>query len=96
MHKQGFTNSVPIVQPRALQPLHLALISRLGWKRAGARFKTRGVDDQGNVANFVEVCSSVHLYICESKAADASLLGTIDRDGCVHHGQLYEFCTSPW
>lgn len=32
----------------------LALISRLGWKRAGARFKTRGVDDEGNVANFVE------------------------------------------
>ncbi|KAJ9101490.1 hypothetical protein QFC19_005141 [Naganishia cerealis] len=51
---QGFTNSIPILQPRAAQPLHLALISRLGWKRAGARFKTRGVDDQGNVANFVE------------------------------------------
>lgn len=33
----------------------LALISRLGWKRAGARFQTRGVDDEGNVANFVEV-----------------------------------------
>lgn len=32
----------------------LALISRLGWKRAGARFRTRGVDDEGNVANFVE------------------------------------------
>lgn len=32
----------------------LALVSRLGWKRAGARFKTRGVDDEGNVANFVE------------------------------------------
>ncbi|KAJ9119073.1 hypothetical protein QFC22_003564 [Naganishia vaughanmartiniae] len=51
---QGFTNSIPVIQPRAAQPLHLALISRLGWKRAGARFKTRGVDDQGNVANFVE------------------------------------------
>lgn len=32
----------------------LSLISRLSWKRAGARFKTRGVDDEGNVANFVE------------------------------------------
>ena len=33
----------------------LALISRLGWKRAGTRFNTRGVDDDGNTANFVEV-----------------------------------------
>uniref|UniRef100_A0A8H8CK11 phosphoinositide 5-phosphatase n=1 Tax=Psilocybe cubensis TaxID=181762 RepID=A0A8H8CK11_PSICU len=32
----------------------LALISRLGWKRAGTRFNTRGVDDDGNTANFVE------------------------------------------
>lgn len=35
----------------------LALISRLGWKRSGTRFNTRGVDDDGNVANFVEVRS---------------------------------------
>lgn len=33
----------------------IGLISRLGWKRAGTRFNTRGVDDEGNVANFVEV-----------------------------------------
>lgn len=33
----------------------LSLISRLGWKRAGTRFNTRGVDDDGNCANFVEV-----------------------------------------
>jgi len=32
----------------------LALVSRLGWKRAGTRFNTRGVDDDGNTANFVE------------------------------------------
>ncbi|PFH51385.1 hypothetical protein AMATHDRAFT_74943 [Amanita thiersii Skay4041] len=32
----------------------LCLISRLGWKRAGTRFNTRGVDDDGNCANFVE------------------------------------------
>lgn len=34
----------------------LAMISRLGWKRAGTRFNTRGIDDDGNCANFVEVC----------------------------------------
>ncbi|TFK71771.1 inositol polyphosphate phosphatase [Pluteus cervinus] len=32
----------------------LSIISRLGWKRAGTRFNTRGVDDDGNCANFVE------------------------------------------
>jgi hypothetical protein len=32
----------------------LAFISRLSWKRAGARFRTRGIDDDGQVANFVE------------------------------------------
>ncbi|PWN44254.1 hypothetical protein IE81DRAFT_27792 [Ceraceosorus guamensis] len=32
----------------------LALISRLSSKRAGTRFNTRGIDDDGNVANFVE------------------------------------------
>jgi hypothetical protein len=42
------TNGTPAVAT-------LALVSRLGWKRAGTRFNTRGVDDDGNTANFVEV-----------------------------------------
>ncbi|TFK28875.1 phosphatidylinositol phosphate phosphatase [Coprinopsis marcescibilis] len=41
------TNGTPAVAT-------LALISRLGWKRAGTRFNTRGIDDDGNTANFVE------------------------------------------
>ena len=32
----------------------LSVISRLGWRRAGTRFLTRGIDDDGEVANFVE------------------------------------------
>lgn len=32
----------------------LSLISRMGWKRAGTRFNTRGIDDDGNTANFAE------------------------------------------
>lgn len=36
------------------KPTSIALVSRLSWKRAGTRFNTRGVDDDGNVANFVE------------------------------------------
>jgi hypothetical protein len=30
------------------------LLSRLGWKRAGTRYNTRGADKAGNVANYVE------------------------------------------
>ncbi|KAM5535531.1 hypothetical protein V8D89_010868 [Ganoderma adspersum] len=41
------TNGTPIIAT-------ISLISRLGWKRAGTRFNTRGVDDDGNCANFVE------------------------------------------
>ncbi|KAI0321997.1 SacI homology domain-containing protein [Amylostereum chailletii] len=41
------TNGTPTVAS-------LCLISRLGYKRAGTRFNTRGVDDDGNTANFVE------------------------------------------
>lgn len=43
------TNGMPVIAT-------ISLISRLGWKRAGTRFNTRGIDDDGNVANFVEVC----------------------------------------
>lgn len=36
-------------------PVTLSLVSRLGSARAGTRFNARGIDDDGNVANFVEV-----------------------------------------
>ncbi|SMN18591.1 similar to Saccharomyces cerevisiae YOR109W INP53 Polyphosphatidylinositol phosphatase, dephosphorylates multiple phosphatidylinositols [Maudiozyma saulgeensis] len=32
----------------------LTVISKQSWKRAGTRFNARGIDDDGNVANFVE------------------------------------------
>ena len=32
----------------------MTLISRLSCRRAGTRFNARGIDDEGNVANFVE------------------------------------------
>ena len=32
----------------------VVVLSRLSCERAGTRFNTRGVDDDGNVANFVE------------------------------------------
>lgn len=49
------TNGTPMIAT-------ITLISRLGWKRAGTRFNTRGVDDDGNCANFVEVAVSHSLY----------------------------------
>lgn len=36
------------------RPSSLTLVSRLSCRRAGTRFNSRGVDDDGNVANFVE------------------------------------------
>lgn len=36
------------------QPSMLTVISRLSCRRAGTRFNSRGIDDSGNVANFVE------------------------------------------
>jgi len=37
-----------------LASISLSVISRLSWKRAGTRFNSRGIDDDGNVANFCE------------------------------------------
>ena len=56
---QGFCGSVPVstgVWSSDGRPevAALGIISRLSWKRAGARFRTRGIDDDGQVANFVE------------------------------------------
>jgi hypothetical protein len=36
------------------EPARLTLISRLSCRRAGTRFNARGIDDEGNVANYVE------------------------------------------
>ena len=44
----------PVRGPKANLPSHLTLISRLSCRRAGTRFNSRGIDDEGNVANFVE------------------------------------------
>ncbi|KAL0573125.1 Inositol-1,4,5-trisphosphate 5-phosphatase 1 [Marasmius crinis-equi] len=50
-----FTTALPALPTNGTPTIAtLSLISRLGWKRAGTRFNTRGVDDDGNCANFVE------------------------------------------
>ncbi|KAK0617879.1 SacI homology domain-containing protein [Bombardia bombarda] len=58
---RGFCKSWPIPQAQAPlraaatgRPSFLTVISRLSCRRAGTRFNSRGIDDDGNVANFVE------------------------------------------
>ncbi|KAK0731107.1 SacI homology domain-containing protein [Lasiosphaeris hirsuta] len=46
--------SAPLGSAKAGLPSYLTVISRLSCRRAGTRFNSRGIDDDGNVANFVE------------------------------------------
>ena len=47
-------SSSPVKASRTNLPSGLTLISRLSCRRAGTRFNSRGIDDDGYVANFVE------------------------------------------
>lgn len=66
-NRQGFLTTViqGYVGAFNMGAANIALISRLSWKRAGTRFATRGVDDDGNVANFAETET---LYTYEDKS----------------------------
>ncbi|KAK0657119.1 SacI homology domain-containing protein [Cercophora newfieldiana] len=46
--------SAPLRSAKTGLPSYLTIISRLSCRRAGTRFNARGIDDDGNVANFVE------------------------------------------
>jgi len=46
--------SAPLKTSSSGLPSYLTVISRLSCRRAGTRFNSRGIDDDGNVANFVE------------------------------------------
>ena len=48
------SSSAPLRTSQTRLPSSLTLISRLSCRRAGTRFNSRGIDDDGNVANFVE------------------------------------------
>lgn len=48
------SSSSPIRTRGSGLPSSMTLISRLSCRRAGTRFNARGIDDDGNVANFVE------------------------------------------
>ena len=47
-------SSAPVLPGQTHLPSSLTVISRLSCRRAGTRFNSRGIDDDGNAANFVE------------------------------------------
>ncbi|KAK2768791.1 inositol polyphosphate 5-phosphatase [Arachnomyces sp. PD_36] len=55
IHTLTIPASTPLLQSaQSNLPSTLTVISRLSSRRAGTRFNSRGIDDDGNVANFVE------------------------------------------
>ena len=54
-------SSSPIRAEKSRLPSSLTLLSRLSCLRAGTRFNSRGIDDDGNAANFVET-ETVYYY----------------------------------
>src|SRR5436190_4540736 len=55
VHTLTIPASVPLLQRvHSNLPSSLTIISRLSSRKAGTRFNSRGIDDDGNVANFVE------------------------------------------
>ena len=55
VHTLTIPASTPLLQSvQSNLPSTLTVISRLSSRRAGTRFNSRGIDDDGNVANFVE------------------------------------------
>ena len=64
---RGFVSTIliplsasPVKATRTNLPSGLTLISRLSCRRAGTRFNSRGIDDDGYVANFVETESTFY------------------------------------
>lgn len=51
---RGFVESKDVKISGFERPGTLTIISRLSWHRAGTKFNVRGIDYEGNVANFVE------------------------------------------
>ena len=96
---QGFVGIFDL--PLPAPPTHgspiigtLAVISRLGSKRAGTRFNTRGIDDDGNTANFVEVHFSPCLVLHGAYGYKPDR--SIDGNPFQHVRTLFQLRTNPW
>jgi hypothetical protein len=78
-------SSAPVRASRTGLPSSLTLISRLSCRRAGTRFNSRGIDDDGNVANFVE---SETIYWSPSAAAPVSSASERPAGLCFSYAQI--------
>lgn len=84
-------SSAPLRTSKTGLPSSLTLISRLSCRRAGTRFNSRGIDDDGNVANFVE---SETIYWSPSGGAQHDIT-TSERPTGIWYGLLiFSFLTS--
>ena len=80
-------------------PSHLTLISRLSCRRAGTRFNSRGIDDDGNVANFVET-ETVYWFPSGLCFSYAQIRGSVpvfweQATGLLPHQQKIQITRSP-
>lgn len=69
-------SSSPIQAIRSNLPSTLTLISRLSCQRAGTRFNSRGIDDNGYAANFVET-ETVYWYPSNLCFSYAQIRGSV-------------------
>ncbi|KAH8602663.1 SacI homology domain-containing protein [Bisporella sp. PMI_857] len=81
------TSSAPLSSKKTGLPSTLTLISRLSCRRAGTRFNSRGIDDDGNVANFVE---SETIYWCPTVNGYSQGESVSDKPGgiCFSYAQI--------
>jgi len=71
---------VPPTEEAAGQDFLLTLISRRSFRRAGLRYRRRGIDDDGNVANFVEteqILSTKAWHVSDKASSLLQIRGSI-------------------
>jgi len=92
-------SSSPLKNMRTNLPSNLTLISRLSCRRAGTRFNARGIDDDGNVANFVET-ETVYRFPSGLCFSYAQVRGSVpvfweQATGLLPHQQKIQITRSP-
>lgn len=92
-------SSSPLKNVSTNLPSNLTLISRLSCRRAGTRFNARGIDDDGNVANFVET-ETVYWFPSGLCFSYAQVRGSVpvfweQATGLLPHQQKIQITRSP-
>ncbi|MCJ1396324.1 inositol polyphosphate 5-phosphatase [Xylographa bjoerkii] len=92
-------SSSPLTALDTNLPSNLTLISRLSCRRAGTRFNARGIDDDGNVANFVET-ETIYWFPSGLCFSYAQIRGSVpvfweQAAGLLPHQQKIQITRSP-